>query len=311
MARMARIKVDGEAAAYHLYGRIAGVEGEYSLTKPLCRKTLIELVKHYAAAYYVQVAAFSVMGSHYHLVVEFESRRELSHEELRQRASILYPNSQADLEDWPQVKWERLQERLFNVSEFMRNIHSAFGRWYNKTYKRHGRFWADRFKSTLLENDRALVDCMLYVELNAVRAGLVERPEQWKGGSLYVREMGEADWLMPLAALFDKSTEPKALTEYRSLVYYRGQVPTKPGQAAIAQRIVKQEEARGFEVSGIYRKRLRYFVDGLVIGSEAFVRQHIESLRDAGYYAKRKHPIPQLDGLHLSLREQRSHAVQF
>ena len=38
MARMARIKMDGEAAAYHLYGRMAGVKGEYPLTKPLYRK---------------------------------------------------------------------------------------------------------------------------------------------------------------------------------------------------------------------------------------------------------------------------------
>ena len=41
MARMVRFKMEGEAAAYHLYGRIAGMKGEYSLTKPLCRKTLI------------------------------------------------------------------------------------------------------------------------------------------------------------------------------------------------------------------------------------------------------------------------------
>jgi len=203
-------------------------------------------------------------------------------------------------------KGQTLTTRL---SEFMRNVHSAFGRWYNKTYKRHGRFWADRFKSTLLEDDRALLDCMLYVELNAVRAGLVERPEDWKGCSLYFREAGQDDWLMPLTALFEK-TKKRALTEYRSLVYYRGEVPTQEGQVAIAQRILKEEAARGFEASGVYRRRLRYFVDGLVVGSEGFIRKHIDVLRDEGAYAKRKHPIPQLEGL-LSLREQRSTAVSF
>ena len=310
MARMARIKVDGEAAAYHLYGRISGVKGEYTLTKPLCRKTLIELIKHYATGYCCRVAALSVMGTHYHLVMQFDAYRRLSPEELRARALLLYPNSAADLDDWPQAKWDRLQERLFDVSEFMRNLHSAFGRWYNKAYKRHGRFWADRFKSTLLENDGALLDCMLYVELNAVRAGLVERPEDWKGSSLYLREAGQAAWLMPLTAFFEK-TKKRALTEYRSLVYYRGEVPTRTGQAAIPQRIVKEEADRGFEVSGVYCKRLRYFVDGLVIGSEAFIRKHLDVLREDGHYVKRKHPIPQLEGLHLSLREQRSTAVSF
>ena len=56
MARMARIKMDGEAAAYHLYGRMAGVKGEYPLTKPLCRKTLIDLIKHYSRGYCCEVA---------------------------------------------------------------------------------------------------------------------------------------------------------------------------------------------------------------------------------------------------------------
>jgi len=310
MARMARIKVDGEAAAYHVYGRIASFKGDYALSKPLCRKTLIDTFKHYASGYCCQVAALNIMGSHYHAVIRFEAYRKLTPEELHERALMLYPNSTFCLDDWGQDKWDRFQERLFDVSEFMRNVHSSFARFFNKTYERHGRFWADRFKSTLLEDDKALLDCMLYVELNAVRAGLVARPEEWKGSSLYLREAGQGDWLMPLTCLFEK-TKKRALTEYRSLVYYRGEVPTKEGQTAIPGRIVKEEAARGFEVSGVYRKRLRYFVDGLVIGSEEFVRQHINVLHEKGQYLSRHNPISHLNGLHQSLREQRSTIVGF
>jgi putative transposase len=310
MARMARIKIEGESAYYHLYGRVAGVKGECHLSKPLCRKVLLNLVKHYAEAYYCGVAAFSVMGTHYHLVMQFEAPRTLSHGELRDRASVLYPHASCELDDWTQDQWDRLQMRLFDVSEFMRNLHSAFGRWYNKTYERHGHFWADRFKSTLLENQQALMDCMLYVELNAVRAGLVTRPEEWQGSSLFAREAGSDNWLMSLSALFDKSPR-RALTEYRSLVYYRGAVPTRPGQAAIPLRIVQEEASRGFAVSGLYRKRLRYFVDGLVVGSEGFVRDQLVQLREQKKYLRRKHPIPQLGSPHLCLREQRSTAVAF
>ena len=64
MARIARIKMEGEAAAYHLYGRSAGMKGEYTPTKPLYRKTLIDLIKHYARAYCCEVAAYCVMGTH-------------------------------------------------------------------------------------------------------------------------------------------------------------------------------------------------------------------------------------------------------
>ena len=115
---------------------------------------------------------------------------------------------------------------------------------------------------------------------------------------------------MPLTALFEK-TKKRALAEYRSLLYYRGGVPNKPGQAAIPQRIIKEEAARGFEVSGVYRKRLRYFVDGLVIGGEAFIREHIGVLREKGEYLRRQHPIPHPEVPHLSLGEQRDTVVSF
>jgi transposase-like protein len=105
--------------------------------------------------------------------------------------------------------------------------------------------------------------------------------------------------------------ETRALTEYRSLVYYRGEVPTKKGQAAIPQRVIQEEAARGFEVSGVYRKRLRYFVDGLVVGSEEFIRHYLDIMRDHGHYPKRKNPISHLNGIHQSLREQRNTAVGF
>lgn len=310
MARVARIKADGESAAYHLYGRVAGERGWYPLCKPLCRKTLIDLMKRYSKAYCCSITAYSIMGSHYHAVAQFEAFRTLSRAELRERALSLYPNSESMLDDWTQDRWDRLQERLFDVSEFMRNVHSAFARFYNKSYQRHGKFWADRFKSTLLENTKAMLDCMLYVELNPVRAGLVERPEEWEGSSLLLREAGLDGWLMPLSDIFEK-TKKQALMEYRCLVYYRGGVPNKTGQAAISQRIIQEEASRGFEVSGVYRKRLRYFVDGLVVGSEGYIREKLGSLQEAGQYLRRKNPVAHLDGVHLSLRPQRDTVVAF
>ena len=48
---------------------------------------------------------------------------------------------------------------------------------------------------------------------------------------------------MPLTALFAKG-KIRALTEYRSLVYYRGEVPTKEGQAATPNEGVTNEGVR-------------------------------------------------------------------
>jgi hypothetical protein len=107
-------------------------------------------------------------------------------------------------------------------------------------------------------------------------------------------------------------------------LYYRGNVATeamnlttkdtkstKEIRIIISDEVLAKEQERGFAVSGMYRKRLRYFVDGMALGSEGFIRQQIKQVRDRGEYLRRKNPIRQLKGVHLTLREQRRHAVGF
>lgn len=309
MARMARLKIENGRAYYHLCARVAGVRGDYPLADARCRRQLIELFKKFAKIYCCAVAGFCVMGNHYHLVVRFDAPRKMSREELRERASLLYPDEL--LNAWLKSSWERFEARVFDVSEFMRNLQAAFARWFNAAHNRHGRFWADRFKSTLLEDEEALMDCLLYVDLNPVRAGIAERPEEYEGSSVFHREIGADRWMMRLSDLTGIPKRGAALRDYKARLYYRGNVPSKEGQAAIPDRIVREEEARGFAQSGAYRKRLRYFADGIAIGGADFVRAQIERLRKSGRYLRRKHPVAQPDGAHTSLREQRATAFAF
>jgi putative transposase len=309
MARMRRLKViDGEGW-YHVYSRAACEKGVYPLEKELCRKKFIALMKYYSRAYFCNIAAFCVMGNHYHIVLKFDIPRKLTKEELWQRALMLYPNSKKYLKLWHAKKWQRFEARLFNLSEFMRNMQSAFALWYNKTYKRHGTFWADRFKSVLLGDEQSVRDCMLYVELNPVRANLCTVPEAYKASSFYLRSIKEDGWLMVVDALVETTFE-----EYRMALYYRGNLAakgTKDTKIFIADEIIQREQERGFKIEGMYRKRLRFFVDGMALGGEEFIRQQIQHVRNRGDYQRRKHPIKQLKGIFLTLREQRSHAVGF
>jgi putative transposase len=307
------LKFNEDEAWYHLYSRVAAHKGEYPLSEPAPMRRLLQIIKHYAAIYYCEVAAFCVMGNHYHLIVRFDAFGPVSREDLRARTRLMYPSraAQAEIDLWSEEHWEQYRRRLFDVSEYMRNVQATFARWYNFTYERRGRFWAERFKSVYLQDKRAVLDCMLYVELNPVRAGMVQRPEEWHGSSLFLREIGQDEWLAPLKGFLEQTTEHKALREYRERLYYRGAVPTKPGQKAIPQEVLDKEFARGFAARGLYRKRLGYFVDGLAIGTEVFIRDQLAQLREKGRYRRRRHPIPQLGGIHLSLREQRSTAVIF
>jgi REP element-mobilizing transposase RayT len=311
MARVARFKIQNNDAWYHLYSRIAGLRGHYPLSEAAITRKLIDTIEHFTSIYFCEVAAFTVLGNHYHLVARFEAPWPVEEDELRARARLMYPSktSQRQIDEWSRKDWDHFRQRLFDVSELMRNIQSAFARWYNRNNNRRGRFWADRFKSVYLENEAAVLDCMLYVELNPVRAGLVERPEDWRGSSIFLRDIGKADWLMPLSEILAQPCEEKALIEFRERLYHRGSVPTKQGQASISQAVLDQEAARGFANRGVYRKRLAYFVDGLAVGTEQFLRDQITRMRENGQYLRRRNPIPQLGGVHLSLREQRSTSI--
>ena len=307
MPRAARVKSADGAGWYHLYARAAGALDEYPLDAPRYRRKLLEIFELFGKAYCCEVAGFCVMGNHYHLVARFDERVELSREELHGRASLIYPEKQLDA--WPKQKWERFAERVFDVSELMRNVQAAFGRWYNQTTGRRGRFWAERFKSTMLEDEEAVMDCLLYIELNPLRAGIAERPEKYDGTSLYYREIKKDRWLVPVTELVGRKKRADALRDYKARVYYRGVEPTKECQAVIPQHVVLDEEARGFETRGAFAKRLRHFVDGLALGSAEFIRAQLERMREEGRYSRRCNPILQLDGHHATLREQRSNAA--
>ena len=51
---------------------------------------------------------------------------------------------------------------------------------YNIRKKRKGAFWEDRYHATAVENNRYLRQCMTYIDMNMVRAGVVEHPKEWE-----------------------------------------------------------------------------------------------------------------------------------
>jgi putative transposase len=330
MARMARLKLTGTAAWYHVHCRTAGHKGSYPLMNVLCQRKMTALLKFLSGVYCCEIAAFCVMGNHYHLIIKFNRARRLDKAELFRRALLLYPKSEKYLRLWREKKWDQFNKRIYDLSEYMRNFQALFARWYNKTYERRGRFWGDRFKSVLLEDYRAVMDCMLYVDLNPVRAGLVTRPEEWRYSSIYYRMAGLDGWLIALRELLSeeyahkKASEEEVLTDYRQRLYYRGNIATqdmelfeedgkelRPKKELISDEILASEKSRGFKVRGMYGRQLRYFADGIALGGEGFIRQIIQRLRDDGRYIRRQHPIDQVVDTHKTVREQRSHAVVF
>jgi putative transposase len=72
------------------------------------------------------------------------------------------------------------------VSSFMQDLQGQIASWYNQR-KRRGRrrgrtgaFWEGRYHCTMVENGRYLWNCMTYIDLNMVRAGVVSHPGEWR-----------------------------------------------------------------------------------------------------------------------------------
>ena len=86
------------------------------------------------------------------------------------------------------------------LSKAMHWIANTFSRRFNRGRGRNGHLWEGRFRSTIVEAPSYLVRCMAYVDLNPVRAGMVECPEayRWSGhAALRAEDRGELD-LHPL-----------------------------------------------------------------------------------------------------------------
>ena len=52
----------------------------------------------------------------------------------------------------------------------------------NQRKNRNGAFWEDRYHATAVQTDRHLLSCMIYIDLNMVRAGVIKHPSEWKTG---------------------------------------------------------------------------------------------------------------------------------
>ena len=50
---------------------------------------------------------------------------------------------------------------------------------FNQRKNRKGAFWEDRYHATAIESGEHLLTCLVYIDLNMVRAGVVHRPSEW------------------------------------------------------------------------------------------------------------------------------------
>ena len=157
------------------------------------RRWICIKIKSLSKIFAVEIFAYSVLQNHYHIVlrVDPEILRSWTDEEVVRRWNRIYSVRKAltgesgdlneSIMEMALMKPEIIaiwRSRLGSVSWFMKQLNEPLARQANKEDGCKGRFWEGRFKCQRLTDEGAVLACMTYVDLNPIRAGMADTPEQ-------------------------------------------------------------------------------------------------------------------------------------
>ena len=200
------------------------------------RQWIIDRIKLLCSVFAVDLCAYAIMSNHYHVVLKINSEQvcEWSNEEVATRWMQIFTGPvlmhqylcNADLTGTELKQVAKLlttwRERLCDLSWFMRCINVPFARLANSEEHCTGRFWEGRFKSQALLDERALLACMAYVDLNPIRAAMAKTPEQSDYTSIQERiNQPDSSCLSTLDQNVDNAI-PINLKDYLELVDWGG-----------------------------------------------------------------------------------------
>ncbi len=283
-----------------------------------------------------RVLSYCLMCNHVHLLLEVPPMPEsgISDAEFLKRLSVLYSEGfvadvGAQLEaarteggvvggnpERVAENKERYTYRMHDLGQFMKGLLQRFTQWFNGRHKRTGTLWEQRFKSVIVESGTAARTMAAYIDLNPVRAGMVEDPADYRwssygeavGGGRKGNGKKAREGLVRAVttdgadggAGFDAGKWKEASRRYRRLLGLA--LERKPMNAKVEvsgkMRITKNE-AEALEsgdsetvlpelsLARMLRCRVRYFTDGAVIGSKDFVNEVFEGARER-FSGKRK-----------------------
>ena len=314
-------------AIYHCISRVVDrrfVFGEEEREK---FRAFLRLQEHFSGC---RVLTYCVMSNHFHLLLEVPPMpaEGVSDAELLRRLSVLYGEAvvaevaKALKEAHASGNAARLEEirgrytyRMHDLSEFMKALLIRFTRWFNRRHNRSGTLWEERFKSVIVESGTAARTMAAYIDLNPVRAGMVEDPAgyRWsgygeavgggrRGNGKRAREGLVRACMSHHGAGFEAERWKEVSRIYRRALGIglgrrrAGEARAVPlrskragQQVGVAQRAGEEDESgavlsglalRELGMAAMLRHRVRYFTDGAVIGSRAFVDEVFLSARD-------------------------------
>jgi REP element-mobilizing transposase RayT len=200
------------------------------------RQWIVDRIKLMCSVFAVDLCAYAIMNNHYHIVVRISTAcaDEWTDEEVAHRWMQIFSGpllmhqylantdlTKSELKCVAELltTW---RERLADLSWFMRCINERIARMANREDHCTGSFWEGRFKSQALLDERALLACMAYVDLNPIRAAMATTPEQSDFTSVQERiNNPDCDYLASFSNQCN-DTLPFNLKDYLELVDWGG-----------------------------------------------------------------------------------------
>lgn len=105
----------------------------------------------------------------------------------------------------------------------MKGLGQRYVQYINRTYRRSGTLWEGRFRSCLMQEEAYVLACYRYIEMNPVRAGMVEHPAEYRWSSYRPNAQGEASALRCAHPLYQALSQDERLRaeSYRELFRYQ------------------------------------------------------------------------------------------
>ncbi|EIP96464.1 Transposase IS200 like protein [Opitutaceae bacterium TAV1] len=317
--RTARVKEASEKreAVYHCMSRTVNGERLFGeAAREVFRKQMWQVADFCG----VEIITWTILSNHFHVLVRVPRKTAVDDNELLRRYRVLYPKptpyQTARLEVVRQWLTERenlaiMQEAeawrvrqvalMGDVSQFMKLLKQRFSIWFNRTHNRFGTLWCERFKSVLVEpRGRVLETMAAYIDLNCIRAGLAADPAEYRFCGYAEAVAGHERARAGLVSVVEGNGWRAVQAGYRQMLFGKGAGP-QDGKGEISEADLERvmEEKGQLPLATVLRHRIRYFSEGVVLGSKVFVAGYVarhERRRKArGLLRRRKHrhdPVP-------------------
>lgn len=299
--RIPRVKAPiGVDGIYHCFSR--AVDGKYIFGKREKNKFL-QVMWELADFLDVRILNFTLMNNHYHQIVFVPGVVELTNQQLLLRLKNYYGPESREYRQFllaiekgdksPNMLRPKYMRFMGDLSEFEKRLKHRFSYWYNKLHGRKGALWMERFGSTLTEDcQRATVPMSAYVDLNSVRACLVDDPKDYPYCGYAAALAGDKRCRDGLLRLLHRTDWGDALAYYRKFLMIRGHSEARGKPGKVSRKLLLQTLERNgtLTVSELLRLKIRYFTEGLAIGSGEFVEDLFQ--QNSSHFGERQKKKP-------------------